>query len=103
MKRLKLISNESNYVTELLYVCLYSNDISGITDDVNTINLCKRPMRYLFVKEQTVLLIIKVSSCSFISDVVTWSFFLVVNDATVREGFPTTEVVQCGHSYLCVM
>lgn len=51
---------------------MYSNDISGITDDY----LCKRPMRYLFVKEQTVLLINKVLSCLFISYVGTWSFFL---------------------------
>lgn len=53
MKRCNWISNKSDYVTELLFVCLYSNDISGITDDVNTIYLCKRTMRYLFVKEQS--------------------------------------------------
>lgn len=44
--------SKSDSVTELLFVCLYSNDISGIADDVNTIYLCKRT-RNFFVKEQS--------------------------------------------------
>lgn len=53
MERCNWISNKSDYVTELLIVGLYSNNISGITDDVNTIYLCKRTMKHLFVKEQS--------------------------------------------------
>lgn len=66
------ISHESDNVTSLLFVCIYSNGISGITDDY----LCKRPLRYVFVKEETVLLINKVLSWVIISYVMTWSFFL---------------------------
>ncbi len=52
MERCKWISNKSDDITEL-FVCLYSNGFSGITDDVNTIYLCKRTMKYLFVEEQS--------------------------------------------------
>lgn len=82
------------HVTELSVVCLYSNDISGIAGDVNTIYLCKRTMSALCQRAKFYWLIKFYPAYSSAN----WSYCLCFKNAQE----PSLKVFPVGNVYMLV-